>query len=215
MDKHKTSEEYITELKKGGVEVGKDTCFYVPDSCYVDVSKGKYIKIGDNCQIARGVIILAHDYSYSILNAVYGEMPQNTALTIIGNNVFIGMNAIILMGTTIGDNVIIGAGAVVSGKVESNSVYAGNPARRICSLEEFFEKRKNKLESSAVLQAKRIKECTGRNPTVDEMEYYVQLFDNNPDTYRQLKKRLGKEPKLIPNILKYNSLDDFIDKNNI
>lgn len=139
-NKHKTSTEYIEELKcvGGGVEVGKGTYFYVPDSCYIDVSKGKYIKIGDNCQITRGVIILAHDYSYSILNDVYGEMLQNTAMTTIGNNVFIGMNSIILMGATIGDNVIIGAGAVVSGKVESNSVYAGNPAKRICSLDAFY-----------------------------------------------------------------------------
>lgn len=82
LNKHKTSAEYIEELKRGGGEIGKDTYFYVPDSCCIDASKGKYIKIGDNYQITRGVIILAHDYSYSILNDVYGEMLQNTAITI-------------------------------------------------------------------------------------------------------------------------------------
>lgn len=215
MNKHKTSAEYIAELKRGGVEIGKGTYFYVPDSCYIDASKGKYIKIGDNCQITRGVIILAHDYSYSILNDVYGEMLQNTAMTTIGNNVFIGMNSIILMGANIGDNIIIGAGAVVSGKVESNSVYAGNPAKRICSLEEFYQKRKERFEKSAVLQAKRIKEVTGRKPTVDEMEYYVQLFDKNPETYVHMEAKLGKAPKNIPISLKYCSLDEFIKENNI
>lgn len=52
----------------------------------------------------------------------------------IGNNVFIGMRALILKGVTIGDNVVIGAGSVVTKKIPSNSVYAGIPARRICSL---------------------------------------------------------------------------------
>lgn len=50
------------------------------------------------------------------------------------------MNAIILMGANIGDNVIIDAGSVVSGNVESNSVYAGNPAVKICSLQECHKK---------------------------------------------------------------------------
>lgn len=55
---------------------------------------------------------------------------QNPHLLIIGNNVFIGGGATILGGSHIGDNVIIGANSVVSGNVDSNSVYAGNPARK-------------------------------------------------------------------------------------
>jgi len=49
---------------------------------------------------------------------------------VIGRNVWIGNNAIILKGTEIGDNSVIGAGAVVTGgKLPSNVVIAGNPAR--------------------------------------------------------------------------------------
>ncbi len=48
---------------------------------------------------------------------------------IIGDNVWIGMNAIILKGVTIGDNSIIAAGAVVTKDVPPNTVVAGNPAR--------------------------------------------------------------------------------------
>lgn len=48
----------------------------------------------------------------------------------IDNNVFFGYGCKILCGTTIGNNCIIGAGAVVTGNVEDNSIYAGNPARK-------------------------------------------------------------------------------------
>ena len=48
----------------------------------------------------------------------------------IGDNVFVGWGATILPGTTIGENTIIGAGAVVSGNIEADFVYAGNPAKK-------------------------------------------------------------------------------------
>ena len=47
----------------------------------------------------------------------------------IGDNVFIGMNSIILMGSHIGNNVIIGAGSVVSGNIPDNSVVGGGPSQ--------------------------------------------------------------------------------------
>ena len=53
----------------------------------------------------------------------------------IGENVFIGVNAIILKGSKIGNNCVIGAGAVVSGEFEDNCVIAGNPARVVRRLE--------------------------------------------------------------------------------
>jgi acetyltransferase-like isoleucine patch superfamily enzyme len=50
---------------------------------------------------------------------------------VIGNNVFIGINCIILSNTSIGDNCIVGAGSVVRGQFPENSVIAGNPAQII------------------------------------------------------------------------------------
>lgn len=54
----------------------------------------------------------------------------------VGNNVWIGGNAIILPGITIGDNAIIGAGSVVTKSVEANTMVAGNPAKVIRSVTE-------------------------------------------------------------------------------
>lgn len=86
------------------------------------------------------MVILAHDWSYSVVARAYHNAPGKQCITRIGNNVFIGMKAVILMGSDIGDNTIIGAGSVVSGKIESYSVYAGNSAKRIRSLEEHYKK---------------------------------------------------------------------------
>ncbi len=58
----------------------------------------------------------------------------------IGNNVYIGNNVIILPGVTIGNNVIIGAGAVVTKNIPDNSVAVGVPARVIKTADEYLEK---------------------------------------------------------------------------
>lgn len=70
-------------------------------------------------------------------------MPRGVAPVTIGDNVFIGMNAIILKGSTIGSNVVIGAGSVVTCDCESESVYAGVPAKKIMSLEQYYKKKRN------------------------------------------------------------------------
>lgn len=56
------------------------------------------------------------------------------------NNVFIGSGTRILYNTRIGNNVIIGANSLVNKDIPDNSVYAGVPARRICSFDEYVEK---------------------------------------------------------------------------
>lgn len=140
----RSSASYIRYLQKQGVTVGKGTVLYEPLTNVIDTTSPKLLKIGEYVRITRGVVILTHDYSWSVLAGVYGECLGGVAPVTIGNNVFIGMDAHIMKGVEIGDNVIIGAGSIVTKSCESNSVYAGNPARKIMTLEECYQKRKER-----------------------------------------------------------------------
>lgn len=89
------------------------------------------VTIGDNTLIGANAKIFDNDFHPLDSN----ERISNNEEAIkvkpvrIGQNVFIGCNAIILKGAEIGDNTIVGAGSVVTGKFPSNCVIAGNPAR--------------------------------------------------------------------------------------
>ena len=77
------------------------------------------IRIGDYVEIANNVVIVDHDHDYRSRN--HGEYTFGKV--IVGNNVWIGANVVILRNTTIGDNVVIGAGSIVSGQIPNNTVY--------------------------------------------------------------------------------------------
>lgn len=72
----------------------------------IDTLVPEYVEIGDNFISAPGSIILAHDASLYLHIGKY-----RIEKTIIGNNVFLGANAVILPGVIVGNNVVIGAGA--------------------------------------------------------------------------------------------------------
>lgn len=108
----------------------------------IDTLVPEYVEIGENFVSAPGSIILGHDASLMLFYQKY-----RIEKTIIGNNVFLGANSVVLPGIIIEDNVIVGAGAVVTKRLASNGVYAGNPAKYMCSIEEYYLKceKRNKL----------------------------------------------------------------------
>lgn len=59
----------------------------------------------------------------------------------IDDNVFVGANSTILADVHIGSDVIIGAGTLVNKDLEGGYVYAGVPAKIICTFDEFLKKR--------------------------------------------------------------------------
>lgn len=99
----------------------------------VYVHSQKAIQIGENCVIAAGVnIIDSNGHQVNSSNRTIGrDDPQPI---VIGNNVWIGINAIILKGSVIGDNSVIAAGSVVKGVFGRNSLIQGNPARSTAEL---------------------------------------------------------------------------------
>jgi len=77
------------------------------------------IEIGNNCSFANNVVVVDHDHNYrKMTGGAYLSSP-----VIIGDNVWVGANCVILRGTVIGDNCVIAAGSVVKGDVESNMLY--------------------------------------------------------------------------------------------
>ena len=142
----------------------------------IDRERPWMLTIGEYCKITKGTIILTHDYSRSVLRRKYGEIIGEAGKTVIGDNVFIGMNSIILMGAHIGNNVIIGAGSVVSGKIPDNCVAAGNPCRVIRTLDEHYKIRKDKT----IVECKKYFNCFiekyNRVPTKKEMGPFFPLF---------------------------------------
>ena len=175
---------FVNFLRKKGVQVGKNVRFFSPRTTHVDVTFPWLITIGDNVSITHGVIILTHDYAWSVVkhhSDFSGEILGAMSPVKIGNNVFIGMNSVITRGVSIGDNVIIGAGSVVTSNCESDSVYAGNPARKIMSLHQFREKRAQKQFDEAKILALEYRKKYGKNPPQEVFWEYFMLFSTVED----------------------------------
>ena len=212
-----SSEAYVKYLKAQGVKIGSNCMFYSPTRTHVDTTRPFLIEIGNDVSITEGVTILAHDYSYSVLNKPYGVMPNPCYETHIGNNVFIGMNAIILNGADIGDNCIIGAGSVVSGKVSSNTVWGGVPAKQICTLEQFHNKRMEEFDTSAKTYAGKFRDAYGRFPDIKEMGVYISLFLPRTEENKKYFEAINSRMKNVgENLFKavpiYDGYEDFLNK---
>lgn len=127
-----------------GVKVGDGTRFNSPKHGMFG-SEPFLITIGKNCLVATNVHFVTHDGSVYLLNDKHPKCDLFGKIK-IGDNVFIGLNTIILRNVTIGDNVIIGAGSVVTKSIPSNSVAAGVPAKVVTSLDNYL----NKIEKEII-----------------------------------------------------------------
>ena len=146
--------DHITFARKLGVTIGKG-CRIIPNPISVFGTEPWLISLGDNVEITGAVSFVNHDGAVWILRHL-NEQYRNADIfgkIIVGNNVFFGIRTIVLPDIKIGDNVIIGAGSVVVNDIESNSVYAGVPAKRICSINEYIRKNeKNIVPTKAMTQ---------------------------------------------------------------
>lgn len=189
-----SSESYVKYLKKIGVDLGKNIYIFCPKDTNIDTNNPYLLKIGNNVKITGPVTILTHDYSTCVLNKIDNKIYGKSKYTSIGNNVFLGWGCTILAGTIINDNVIIGAGAVVSGNIEGDSVYAGNPAKKIMSIEEYRKKIKNKQIQEAFSLYKNYIDRFGNIPNINVFHEYFYLFENNYDNLTdKLKRKLLEE----------------------
>lgn len=130
--------DILKEHVERGLVVGKN--FKMQNEVIIDSSCTWLIEIGDNVTLAPRVHILAHDASMKkFLNyAKIGKIK-------IGNRVFIGAGTIVLPGVTIGNDVVIGAGSVVTKSIPDGHVAVGNPAKIVCTLDDFLGKKRKEM----------------------------------------------------------------------
>lgn len=124
-------ERYIKSL---GVVVG--------DDCYIASrffgSEPYLIKLGNRVQVTTGVKFFTHGGSwvFRLNNPKFDFFGK----IVVGNNVYLGNNALILPGVTIGNNVIVAAGAIVTKSVVDNMIVGGNPAKIIGNVNDLERK---------------------------------------------------------------------------
>lgn len=98
----------------GIITIGNNV--FINKGCFIVGRKG--ITIGDNCSFGPNILIYDHDHG------IHKEQRNVYTVNeiIIGNDVWIGGNCIILKGTQIGNGSVIGAGTIVKGKIPDNSI---------------------------------------------------------------------------------------------
>ena len=135
----------IAELyKKTGIQMGSNCEIFGTAKLG---SEPYLIKLGNNVKITSEVEFVNHDGGVYVLRNL--KLLENADLfgrITIGNNVFIGHGAIIMPNVNIGNNCVIGAGSIVTKNVEDNSVVAGVPAKKIKSIDEYYQKLKDKVD---------------------------------------------------------------------
>ena len=217
-----TSSAYEKHLRSCGVHIGKNFRIYLPTETIIDTQNPYMLKIGDNVALTGPVTIMTHDYSWKVFKNMDGRILGNQQPVLIGNNIFIGWGATILGGAIIEDNVIIGAGSLVTSHCEKNSVYAGIPAKRIMSVEEFMRKRASKQIEEAKTIREYYRNKYHKNPDIRLFNSYFPIFtskDNFYDITNTFEDRLNLEncKELSIKYLKesnsnyYSSFEDFLN----
>lgn len=89
------------------------------------------VTIGHHVNLAQGITVTALNHKFENPDIRIDEQGVSTKPVVIGNDIWVGANAVILPGVTIGDHSVIAAGAIVTKDVPPHSLVAGVPAKVI------------------------------------------------------------------------------------
>ncbi len=121
--------------RKVGVSIGSGCRIYT-------VSFGSepfLVSIGDRVTVTAGVRFVTHDGATWLVRDKRGRRLRFAPIT-VADDVFIGVNSVILPGVAIGARCIVGAGSVVTRSIPSGTIVAGVPAKAIGEFAD-YEKR--------------------------------------------------------------------------
>ena len=130
--------KYKSYLKRIGLEFDDDVRFVGN----INFGSEPYlITIGEHVTISNNVQFITHDGGTYVFRheKKYKDVLKFGKIN-VGNNCFIGARSIIMPNIKIGNNVVVAAGSVVTKSIPDNVVVGGNPAKIICSLEEYKNK---------------------------------------------------------------------------
>lgn len=212
----RSSQSYIEYLRKKGVKIGEDCLIRGPRSFAIDVQRAHLITIGDHVVFNHNNSLICHDGVSQLFREKYHDyLPSNGHIT-IGNNVKFARNVTVLKGVTIGDNCFIGLGATVTHDIPANSVAVGTPARVICSIDEYYEKRKKEALEESFEFARGIVERYHRRPVPEDFTESFVWFVNGKDIDKYpnipIKHQLdvAYDHYKAHHVAKFASFDDFL-----
>lgn len=139
-------------LRKKGIKLGKN----IEIGKNVNFGSEPYlIELKDNVRVSSNVNFITHDGGlWTLRKMKLLEDADYFGKIIVEENVNIGMNVAIMPGVKIGKNSVIGFGAVVTKDVDEGTVVAGVPAKKIETIEEYYEKKKNKCDFTKSMKRK-------------------------------------------------------------
>ena len=213
-----SSKNFVEYLRANGVEVGKDVAFRYPKRTKIDLNRPWLIKIGNNCGFNDNFALMTHDFMTRVFRELYHDFVPAYGEVRIGNNCTFGRDVLVTRGVTIGDNCCIGAGSIVTKSIPANSLAAGIPCRRICSIEDYYKKRKVQCVEEAISNGVRYYQKFGQMPPMDELFEEWTLFMDKDDVLAHPEMRKHIDFRLKNHFEKFfekqqrpfNGYEDFI-----
>lgn len=158
------------KIKKDRIAYYRQQGVVIGDGCSIDPSvkfgsEPYLITVGNNVRINQGVKLITHDGGVWVLRNMKEENKDIDLFgaIVIGNNVHVGTNTIIMPNVKIGNNCIIGCGAIVTKNIPDNSIAVGVPARVIETIEEYEEKHVNDFHHTKAMSGAEKREYILKN----------------------------------------------------
>lgn len=137
---------YKNFVKVASIKMAQQKGMKIGENLYVEGipnfgSEPFLVEIGNDVTLAEGVSFINHGGDARVTKKLEKYKDgRNFGRIKIGNNTFIGKATILMPGVSVGSNCIVGSMSIVSNSIADNSVYAGIPAKFICTVEEYGDK---------------------------------------------------------------------------